>query len=147
VTLWAGTNQIASKADTMRLLFSTVFVLCAWGATTLFAAEHTTDSLETVKKSLSDGKAVLLDVREESEWNDGHLKDAKLLPLSKIKAGISADELTKLNLKDKTIYCHCGAGVRALKAADELKKLGYEIRPLKFGYADLLKEGFAPAGK
>lgn len=131
----------------MRLLISTVFGLFMLNSSVMFSAEHTKDSLDMVKKSLSDGNAILLDVREESEWNEGHLKDAKLLPLSKIKAGISADELSKLKLKDKTIYCHCGAGVRALKAADELKKLGYEIRPLKFGYADLLKEGFAPAGK
>ncbi len=37
------------------------------------------------------------------------------------------------------------SGVRCLKAADELKKLGYDVRPLKEGYKDLLKAGFAPA--
>ncbi len=37
-------------------------------------AGHTTDSLETVKSRLEAKEAVLLDVRETSEWNEGHLK-------------------------------------------------------------------------
>jgi len=109
------------------------------------AAEHTKDTLDTVKKALADDKAVLLDVREKSEWDDGHLKDAKLLPLSVLKEGAKAEDVAKVAPKDKIIYCHCGSGARCLKAADELKKLGYDVRPLKPGYMDLLKAGFAPA--
>jgi rhodanese-related sulfurtransferase len=111
------------------------------------AADHTADTTDAVKKALADDKAVLLDVREKSEWDDGHLKDAKLLPLSTLKGGAKAEDVAKIVPKDKIVYCHCGSGVRCLKAADELKKLGYDVRPLKPGYADLLKAGFAPAGK
>ena len=111
------------------------------------AAEHTKDSTDAVKKAVADDKAVLLDVREKSEWDDGHLKDAKLLPLSVLKAGAKAEDVAKIIPKDKVVYCHCGSGVRCLKAADELKKLGYDVRPLKDGYKDLLKAGFAPAPK
>jgi len=60
---------------------------------------------------------------------------------------LKAGDVAKVIPKDKIVYCHCGPGVRCLKAADELKKLGYDVRPLKPGYADLLKAGFAPAGK
>ena len=126
------------------LLFSFSFLI---GGTFSQAAEHTKDSLETVQKNLKDGKAILLDVREESEWDDGHLKDAKLLPLSKIKEGVKEEELKKLLAKDKVIYCHCAAGGRCLKAAEALAKLRYEVKPLKPGYQDLLKAGFAPAAK
>ena len=111
------------------------------------AAEHTKDTTEVVMKSVAADRAVLLDVREKSEWDDGHLKDAKLLPLSVLKAGAKAEDVAKVIPKDKIVYCHCGSGVRCLKAADELKKLGYDVRPLKPGYADLLKAGFAPAAK
>jgi phage shock protein E len=114
-------------------------------AATALAAEHTTDSLDTVKKQLADGKAVLVDVREPSEWDDGHLKDAKPLALSRIRKTIPEDELAKTLPKGKVIYAHCKAGVRCLEAADRLKKLGYEIRPLKPGYDDLLKAGFPKA--
>ena len=109
------------------------------------AADHTKDTPEEVKKALADGKAVLLDVREKSEWDDGHLKDAKLLPLSTLKAGAKAEDVAKVAPKDKIVYCHCGSGVRSLKAADELKKLGYDVRPLKPGYKELLKAGFEQA--
>ena len=49
--------------------------------------------------------------------------------------------------KDKVIYCHCRAGGRALLAADILKKLGYDVRPMKEGYEDLLKAGFIKSDK
>jgi rhodanese-related sulfurtransferase len=52
---------------------------------------------------------VLVDVREAREWDDGHVQDAVLLPLSQIRAGISADELRQLLPKDQPIYLHCGA--------------------------------------
>ena len=55
--------------------------------------------------------------------------------------------MAKVAPKDKIVYCHCGSGVRCLKAADELKKLGYDVRPLKPGYKDLLKAGFEPSEK
>ncbi len=111
------------------------------------AADHTKDTPEEVKKALKDGKAVLLDVREKDEWDDGHLKDATLLPLSALKAGAKAEDVAKVAPTGKIVYCHCGSGVRCLKAADELKKLGYDVRPLKPGYKDLLKAGFEPAEK
>ena len=44
------------------------------------AAEHTKDSLETVKERLKDKSAVLLDVREQKEWDEGHLQDGNSFP-------------------------------------------------------------------
>jgi len=130
----------------ISILFGAMVVVAGL-MTTARAAEHTKDTTEVVMKSVAADRAVLLDVREQSEWDDGNLKDAKLLPLSVLKAGAKAEDVAKIIPKDKIVYCHCGSGVRCLKAADELKKLGYDVRPLKPGYADLLKAGFAPAGK
>ena len=129
------------------ILFGAILVCVAVLMPSARAADHTKDTIDAVKKALADDMAVLLDVRERSEWDDGHLKDAKLLPLSVLKAGAKAEDVARIIAKDKIVYCHCGSGVRCLKAADELKKLGYDVRPLKPGYADLLKAGFAPAGK
>lgn len=109
------------------------------------AAEHTTDSIGTVKKSLADGKAVLLDVREKSEWDNGHLKDAGHLALSRLKDNVKAEDVAGVAPKGKVLYLHCGSGIRCLRAAEALKKLGYDVRPLKAGYRDLLEAGFAPA--
>jgi len=109
------------------------------------AADHTKDTPQDVKKAVADDKAVLLDVREKEEWDAGHLKDARLLPLSELESGIKPEDLAKKLPKGKVVYCHCAAGGRSLDAADDLKKLGYDVRPLKPGYKDLLKAGFEAA--
>lgn len=119
----------------------------AWAASLGVAAEHTTDSLETVKEKVSAGKAVLIDVREQDEWDAGHLRDARLLALSRLKKGVPPAELAKLLPKDTIIYAHCRSGGRCLSAADTLKKAGYEVRPLKAGYQELLDAGFPKAEK
>jgi len=109
------------------------------------AADHTKDSVATVQKNLADKKAVLLDVRELKEWEEGHLKDAQLAPLSKLEAGSDVKEFAKNLRKDTIIYCHCRAGSRALMAAELLQKAGYDARPLKQGYEDLLRAGLPKA--
>jgi len=111
-----------------------------------FAQEqHTKDTLDMVKKALAEKKAVLIDVREKSEWDDGHIKDAKLLPLSLLKDGAVPKGLDALLPKDKIAYLHCAAGRRCLTAADALRKAGYEVRALKDGYKNLLTNGFQKA--
>jgi rhodanese-related sulfurtransferase len=105
--------------------------------------EHTKDSLQTVKKNLQEGKAILLDVREKSEWDAGHLEHAVLVPLSKLKTSEDPKKLAKELDTKKIIYCHCKAGRRALSAAEILKKQGYEVRPLKQGYEELLEGGLS----
>lgn len=108
--------------------------------------EHARDTPADVKKAVEKKAAILLDVREPSEWKAGHLKDARLLPLSKLKKG-DPKEATKGLPKDKVIYCHCKSGGRCLQAAEVLQKLGYDVRPLKEGYQDLLAAGFPKAAK
>lgn len=109
------------------------------------AAEHTRDSLEQVKQGLKGKLAVLVDVREQKEWDAGHLDDACLIPLSRLKRGIDAEKLGKELPKGKIIYCHCAGGVRCLPAAEILKQQGYDARPLKAGYKELLAAGFLVA--
>jgi rhodanese-related sulfurtransferase len=113
--------------------------------TPILGAEHTKDSLDTVKKAVAEEKAILLDVREKGEWDDGHLRDARLLPLSLLQEEIKAEELARVLPKGKVVYCHCASGQRCLKAAEVLQKQGYDVRPLKPGYQDLLKAGFPQA--
>lgn len=110
------------------------------------AAQHTTDKPADVKKAVAEKKAILVDVREAAEWADGHLKDAVHIPLSGLRDGLPAGATEKLS-KDKPVYLHCAAGRRCLKAAEALKKLGYDARPLKDGYDDLLAAGFEKAPK
>ena len=107
--------------------------------------QHTKDSLDTVKENLKTGKAVLLDVREQKEWDAGHLKAAKLVPQSKLKMESALADLLKSLPKDKVIYTHCVAGTRSLACGAILKKHGFDVRPLKAGYQELVDAGFEKA--
>jgi len=106
------------------------------------ALTHTKDSLDSIRESVKAGKAVIVDVREQNEWNAGHLKGAILAPQSKLNSEADVADLLKKLPKDKVIYTHCAAGRRALVCGDILKKHGFDVRPLKTGYKDLVAAGF-----
>ena len=65
---------------------------------------HTTDTLDQVKQRLAQNEAVLIDVREQDEWNEGHLAAATLVPLSELKAGVNGDALAQRIPKDQIVY-------------------------------------------
>lgn len=114
------------------------------------AAEPTTDSLEIVKKNIAEKKAVLVDVRSEKEWTEGHVEGAIHLPIAEIKK-VADNQAALLKLltdklpKDKIIYVHCGAGGRAKQACTIGAECGLDLRALKPGYKALLEAGFAQA--
>lgn len=110
-----------------------------------FAVEHTKDSLKDVKKNVEREKAVLVDVREKAEWDKGHIEGSVFLPLSVLRKGIDEKELEKKLPEKKIAYTFCVVGKRAIAAGDILKKRGYEVRPLKPGYKELVKAGFKKA--
>ena len=107
---------------------------------------HTLDTLDDVRKGLKDGTAVLIDVREQAEWDEGHFENAMLVPRSELLkiAGEKKKVAEKLPL-DKIVYTHCRRGGRAAKVAQELKEHGLDIRPLPQGFEQLLTEGFEKA--
>jgi rhodanese-related sulfurtransferase len=139
-------NQACRTATTCSRAVLLGFVLGAACGTAV--AEHTTDSLDVVKQAVRDQKAVIIDVREPDEWQQGHLAGAGLLPLSTLERGVSPQELAKILPNDKIIYCYCLAGGRCDEAAAMLKPLGYDARAIKPGYPQLVKAGFpAVVGK
>mmetsp|Transcript_21902 Transcript_21902/g.56349 ORF Transcript_21902/g.56349 Transcript_21902/m.56349 type:complete len:147 (-) Transcript_21902:111-551(-) len=96
-------------------------------------------SLATVAAEVQSGSAQLLDVRERGEWDEGHLPDALLVPLSMLQEGIIPPGVDL----SKRIYCHCKKGGRAAKAEGLLKELGADdVTGLREGYEVLVKEGF-----
>jgi rhodanese-related sulfurtransferase len=123
-------------------------LLVVLSSTLAFAQEaptHTKDSLDAVKENVKAGKAVLVDVREPSETDAGYVKGAILLPQSKLRVESDLAELVKKLPKDKILYTHCRAGGRALTCGEILKKQGFDVRPLKPGYQELITAGFEKA--
>lgn len=109
--------------------------------------KHTKDSLEKVKENIEAKKAILIDVREKSEWDAGHLEGAKLIPWSKLRFASTRKKLKELPNDTVIVYTYCKAGVRALRAAKKLEEIGYKVRPLKPGFDELVKNGFEKAKK
>lgn len=73
------------------------------------------------------GEAILLDVREESEWDAGHAPMASLIPLSELP-----DHLEELP-RDRVIICACRSGGRSLRAATFLQEHGFDTVNLTGG--------------
>ena len=128
-----------------RLALGVVVATAVSTLSWVVAAEHTKDTLSTVKKNVEEKKAILVDVREKSEWDAGHIEGAVFLPLSELKGSAVDKRLAKQLGKDKIIYTHCAVGKRAITAANILHDLGYNVRPLKPGYQELIKAEFKKA--
>ena len=64
----------------------------------------------------------LLDIREDHEWENGHIVDATHLSKGLIERDIEH------NFPDKSeeIVLYCGGGFRSALSADNLKKMGYK---------------------
>ncbi|MGB2625443.1 MAG: rhodanese-like domain-containing protein [Candidatus Acidiferrum sp.] len=75
-----------------------------------------------VRRRLDAGeKFILVDVREESEWAQGHLPGAVLLG----KGIIERDIESKVPDPAAKMILYCGGGFRSALAADNLQKMGY----------------------
>src|SRR6202046_1055105 len=85
---------------------------------------------------LQNPKIVLLDVREDSEWNAGHAAEA--IHLGK---GILERDLEKM-IPDVNaeIIMYCGGGFRSVLTADSAQKMGYRnVASLIGGYKALVE--------
>lgn len=77
---------------------------------------------QTLKRLAANPKAVLIDVREDREWDAGHAAPAKHFGKGVIERDIEAaipDHGTELIL-------YCGGGFRSALAGDALQKMGYK---------------------
>lgn len=76
-----------------------------------------------LKARLDSGElnALLIDVREQEEWDIAHIPQAKLVPLQTIPTYAAS-----LPKKHGEIIIHCKAGMRSAKACEYLSSLGFE---------------------
>jgi molybdopterin/thiamine biosynthesis adenylyltransferase/rhodanese-related sulfurtransferase len=63
----------------------------------------------------------ILDVREQVEWNEGHIPDATLLPLAELPARIAEVAPDRA----APLLVHCAVGARSLRASAWLVQNGY----------------------
>ncbi len=75
--------------------------------------------------------AVIVDVREKDEWDDGHIPDAVHMSRGMLELEIE----DKFPDRNTTIICHCGGGGRSALAAESLQKMGYKnVRSMAGGF-------------
>jgi rhodanese-related sulfurtransferase len=97
-------------------------------------------NVEDVKIKLDRGdKFYLVDVREESEWNKGHITNAIYIG----KGVIERDIEKKIDNTEADIILYCGGGFRSALAADNLQKMGYgKVSSMDGGYSGWVKAGY-----
>jgi rhodanese-related sulfurtransferase len=79
-------------------------------------------NIDQYREMVSSGDPhLLIDVREESEWNAGHAAAAIHLG----KGIIERDIESKVPEKDTKLVLYCGGGVRSALAGDALRQMGY----------------------
>lgn len=84
-----------------------------------------------------DNNMVIIDVRKEVEFADGHVKEAVNIPLESM---IDPVNISGINDTDN-LYLHCAGGYRSVIAASLLKQQGiHNLRNISGGYAALKNE-------
>lgn len=83
--------------------------------------------------------ALLIDVREESEWAAGHAVEAQHLG----KGIFERDLEAKFPAKDRELILYCGGGFRSALSADAAQKMGYtNVWSLDGGYKAMAAAGW-----
>lgn len=87
---------------------------------------------------INQGKVILVDVREASEFAEGHVLDAKNIPLKDLDSRVA--ELEKW--KAKFVIAICQSGVRSATATAKLQKAGFaEVYSLDGGLESWRAQG------
>ena len=103
---------------------------------------------EELNEGIKDEKAILIDLRDEADYEAGHIENAINMPFT--DNGIKMlDYLTKRADKDSRVFLMCYHGNRSGQAFNLLRDKGYtNLNYVKFGYEDYVNamgSGFKPA--
>ena len=84
-----------------------------------------------------DPKLIVVDVRRETEFGEGHIKNAINLPLSEMT---DVAQIATLD-DDQNLYVHCAGGYRSVIASSLIKRQGYHnLRNVVGGFNKIKEE-------
>ncbi len=95
-------------------------LMLIWPMLTGGGKDELTPAAATMMMNRQD--AVVLDVREASEWNAGHIQGARHITLAQLDTHLSEIE----KLKTTPVIVCCANGMRSGGAVSALKKAGFE---------------------
>ena len=79
-------------------------------------------SQEEAKEMMDTQDVIILDVREQDEYDSGHIPGAVLLPVGTIDEETAAEVIPE---KESTVLVYCRSGNRSKTASSALAELGY----------------------
>ena len=102
-------------------LLLTILMLTGCGGNT---AENTYRQItqEEAKEMMDTQTVIILDVREQDEYDSGHIPGAVLLPVGTIDEETAAQVIPE---KDSTVLVYCRSGNRSKTASSAQAELGY----------------------
>ena len=97
---------------------------------------------EQAAAALADESAQVIDVREQHEWDAGHIDGVRHLPLMELQG--AADTIDR----DRPVIFQCKTGARSTMAAQAFRSAGYRAFNLDGGIEQWVAEGrpIAPEG-
>ena len=113
--------KIVLKILAVIIIFLLVVGCSNEKTTTGTMGKITVEEVKTIVDN-KDENYVLIDVREDYEFNEGHIPGAVNIPLGNIT---SVDYS-----KDKTLIVYCRSGNRSNQAAIKLKNMGYNVKDM-----------------
>src|SRR5256885_779933 len=91
------------------------------------------------RELIEDGAPVVVDVREQDEWDEGHIPGAVHIPRGHLESRIERAAPDH----SRQVLVYCSAGNRSAFAAKTLEELGYkEVASLAGGFTDWKRNGF-----
>ena len=110
---------------------------------------HEIDAVQLKSKLGQRQDIILIDCREQEEWDGGHIAQAVLAPLSDFENQIKKLGLENMITKDdKEIIIHCRSGKRSMRACEFLEVRGYtHLVNLEGGLLGWQEEGFPVEGR
>lgn len=85
---------------------------------------------KTTYEQWTNGEIAILDVREQDEWDLGHIDGVQLLPLGELQWRWKEID------KDKKWVCVCRSGSRSMYASAMLRQVGIDMSNMEGGMLD-----------
>lgn len=106
----------------LGLILTIVLLLSGCGETA--AKHHYRQILQEEAKEMMDTQdVIILDVREQTEFDSGHIPKSVLLPVASLTEATAAAAIPE---KDSVVLVYCRSGNRSKAASQALADLGYK---------------------
>jgi glyoxylase-like metal-dependent hydrolase (beta-lactamase superfamily II)/rhodanese-related sulfurtransferase len=103
------------------------------------------DFAELAAAQTANRDLLVLDLRRNLEWADGHITGARHVPLHELPARmdevVAWSNRASQNGIDPTVWAHCGSGFRAAVAASLLERAGVPVVHVDQDFTDAARSG------